>query len=198
MAEEDFKGMTALDHTCNLNTTNTLIKHGATHGSPLKALMNALYYIYNDVVDYLLENDLVNNINDKDETGRSALHVAASNNYEKVDKLIEKGADVDAKDDLGNTPLINAAKEYRFGMPDVVRSLLNHNADLEAKDQNGMTALHWAASIGNPDVVVILVEKKANVEAIDNNGKTPLDLAVDRVDGDKSVVDCLTKAKENY
>ena len=196
LLEEDSNGMTALDHANNLETINTLTKHGATYGSPFKALINALKSSYNEVVDYLLDNNLAN-IEDKDEKGQTVLHIAAIYNNEKIDNLIVKGADLNASDNSGYTPLIVAAQAYSYGMTDVVKSLLNHNPDLEAKDLDGMTALHWAAKQGLPDVVVLLVEMKANSEAIDNNGKTPLDLALERVDGDQSVVDCLTKARQS-
>ena len=196
LLEEDSNGMRALDHAINLETTNTLTKHGATYGSPIKALINALTFSYNEVVDYLLDYNHAN-IEDKDEKGQTALHVAAIYNKDKIDYLIGKGADVNAKDNSGNTPLITAAKEYSYAMTDVVTTLLNHNADLQAKDLDEMTALHWAAKQGLPGVVELLVEKKANAEAIDNSGKTPLDLAVERVDGDQSVVECLTKARQS-
>ena len=196
LLEEDSNGMRALDHANNLETTNTLAKHGATYGSPFKALINALKLSYNEVVDYLLDNNLAN-IEDKDEKGETVLHIAAIYNNSKIDYLIGKGADVNAKDVSGNTPLITAAKDYSYGMTDVVTTLLNHNADLEAKDLDEMTALHWAAKQGLPSVVELLLEKKANTEAIDNSGKTPLDLAVERVDGDQSVVEYLTKARQS-
>ena len=198
LSAKDFKGMTALDHAFNFEIARTLIKHGATHGSPFQALLNALYFMYNDVVDYLLDNNLAN-IDDKDENGRTALHIAAGFDLSKIEILIYKGADVNAKDDSGSTPLIKAAKSYRneYEITDGLRSLLNHNADLEAKDLDGMTALHWAVKQGLPDVVELLVEKNANTEAMDNNGKTPLDLARERVDFDQAIVDCLTRARQN-
>ncbi len=196
LSDEDSNGMTALDHANNLETTNTLTTHGATYGSPFKALINALTFSYNEVVYYLLDNNIAN-IEDKDEDGQTVLHIAAIYNNEKIEYLIGKGADLNTTDNSGYTPLILAAKTYSYGMTEVVKTLLNHNADIEAKDLNGMTALHWAAKEGLPDVVVLLVEKKANTEAIDNNGKTPLDLTVDRVDGDQTVSDCLTKARQS-
>ena len=50
-------------------------------------------------------------------------------------------------------------------------------ADVNAKDKNGYTPLHNAASIGESELVQYLVDKGANVRAISNNGETTADMA---------------------
>eukprot|EP00435_Cladocopium_sp_Y103_P069049 s165_g32.t1 len=60
------------------------------------------------------------------------------------------------------------------GRAEMFRLLLTANAEVEAKNWQGRTPLHNAASFGNTDVVQLLLEAKASV-AKDNNGKTPLD-----------------------
>ena len=57
--------------------------------------------------------------------------------------LLDKGADVNAKDDKERTPLMSAA--YR-GYLEVVKLLLEKGADVKAKDKGGLTALMFAAS----------------------------------------------------
>jgi ankyrin repeat protein len=47
-------------------------------------------------------------------------------------------------------------------------------ADLEAKDNYGITALHFAAGNGHVDVVGYLIRKGANVEAKNVFGSTTL------------------------
>ena len=42
--------------------------------------------------------------------------------------------------------------------------------DVGAKDENGKTALHWAALTGHVDVAKVLIEKGADVDARDNDG----------------------------
>lgn len=191
--EQDLEGMTALDYACTLETINLLTKHGAIHGSPDKALFNAVNCSNKETFDYLLDNNLAN-IDDKDDTGQTVLHMAIICGYENIEDIFSRGANINANDNFGNTPLIFATR-YNYDMTDIVRSLLNLRPDLEAKDLNGMTALHWAASQGKLEVVELLVEKNANTEAIDNNGKTPLDLA--REEFHHSVVDYLTKARQS-
>ena len=91
-----------------------------------------------------------------------------------VKELIEKGADVNAKDNGGATPLHYAAME---GHTDVVELLISKGADVNAKDKWGDTPLHDAAYDGHKEVAELLVSKGADVSAKDKDGKTPLDYA---------------------
>lgn len=92
--------------------------------------------------------------------------------------LLENGAELEARDVEGATPLIRAAE---FGNLDVARVLLSRGADVDARDKFGRTALISAAcecaSIDMPatiDVLKLLVSKKANVNAVDKDGETAL------------------------
>ena len=69
--------------------------------------------------------------------------------------LLAKGADVNAKDTSGSTPLSMAAYA---GNKDVAELLLAKGADINAKDKNGNTPLQNAASNGRTDVVDLLKE----------------------------------------
>lgn len=59
--------------------------------------------------------------------------------------------------------------------PRAVRLLLDQGSPLEATDDRGLTALHWASC---PEVVQMLIEAGANVNASSSDGLTPLHLAV--------------------
>lgn len=60
--------------------------------------------------------------------------------------LIEKGADVNAKDNDGKTPLMFASA---FDNSRVVKLLIGKGADVNAKDNGGWSALIYAAYDGN-------------------------------------------------
>ena len=74
--------------------------------------------------------------------------------------------------------LIEAAKR---GDLDEVKRLIENGADVNIKDNDGDTPLHYAASGGHLDVVKFLVENGADVNAKDKYGRTPLDVAKPKV-----------------
>jgi len=81
---------------------------------------------------------------------------------------------------MGNTideELIDAA---RFGNLSEVKELIRKGANVEATNEYGWTALHYASSMGRLEVVKCLVEQgKANVEATEEYGGTSLHKASD-------------------
>ena len=84
---------------------------------------------------------------------------------------VEKGAELEAKDERNRTPLSWAAGG---GHEAVAKLLLEKGAELEAKDREGRTPLWWAAEGGHEAVAKLLLEKGAELEAKDEDGRTPL------------------------
>ncbi|KAH0556821.1 hypothetical protein GP486_005389 [Trichoglossum hirsutum] len=83
-----------------------------------------------------------------------------------------------------------------YGQWDVVRLLLEHNADVNAKDNSRRTALHMAAQNGHTAVVQQLLEHKADINAKDtHDGGTALHMAVRY--GHEAVVQLLIEHKAN-
>ena len=98
-------------------------------------------------------------------TGLSALHVAAEEGDEQVvDMLLNKGAEVDARDKKGNTPFMYAAK---LGNTSVCKLLIEGKADftLLVKDKS---ALDKAAMYGHKDTCKLLLERAAKREEEEN------------------------------
>jgi len=105
------------------------------------------------------------------------LHAAALNGHKEIaELLIAKGADVDAKDALGNTPLYNTIlfNAALDGYKEIAELLIQNSADVNAQDKNGNTPLHEAATSGLKEVVELLIANGADVNAKDNWGGTPL------------------------
>jgi ankyrin repeat protein len=75
--------------------------------------------------------------------------------------LIEKGANVDARNKQGETPLMSAAQCYNYNRETVVRILLNAGANMDIKDNYGNTALSHAQKRVRPQVVTMLNEAAA-------------------------------------
>ena len=79
--------------------------------------------------------------------------------------LLEKGAELETKDNSGRTPLSYAAEK---GHEAVVKLLLEKGAELETKDTSyGQTPLSYAAEKGHEAVVKLLLEKGAELETKD-------------------------------
>lgn len=60
---------------------------------------------------------------------------------------------------------------------DVLEELLNHDVDINQKDNQGNTALHYAVFTKNYEKMKLLVQKGANPKIKNEEGITPLDLA---------------------
>lgn len=63
-----------------------------------------------------------------------------------------------------------------FGHKDVMECLVEHQADVNAINENGDTALHKAAFIGREDLVMLLLRENADVCIINGEGKLPRDV----------------------
>ena len=120
--------------------------------------------------------------------GLILLHRAAVNSNEyRVPRLIKRSVDMkrpSPKWDI--TPLHCAVKH---GSKEVFQCLLEHGADVMARDTDNETPLHWSAKKGNKEVIQCLIEHGADVMARDKQDMTPFHNAVKH--GSKEVVQCL-------
>ena len=102
------------------------------------------------------------------------LAAAETGDLEGVREALAAGADVNARDKWGRTPLHQAT---RWGRVDVVRLLLDAGAEADARTRWGDTPLHRAAWNGCAEAVRLLLEHGADVGAKDIRNRTPLDRA---------------------
>lgn len=79
---------------------------------------------------------------------------------------------------LTGKPAHPLAIAIESGHMDCVQTLIDHQADVNAADQDGQTPLHIAAGNGNVQCLKWLVTRGANVNVTNRNGETPLHLAI--------------------
>ena len=107
----------------------------------------------------------------------TALHIAVANgNIGLARMLIESGSVLNAIDDVGRG-VIHLAVTAQKNATDMVRFLLFHNVDVEIRDHEGKTPLHYVAAGWNEYVVFQLLENGANPNSISREGLAPLYLA---------------------
>lgn len=90
-------------------------------------------------------------------------------------RLMKKGADVNARDESGNTPLILAAS---WALIDIAAALVGYGASLNAQNALGQTAADVAYGNGYIDMLELLDEKRILNENIRNGMPAPKGLRV--------------------
>uniref|UniRef100_A0A673NBU5 Poly [ADP-ribose] polymerase n=1 Tax=Sinocyclocheilus rhinocerous TaxID=307959 RepID=A0A673NBU5_9TELE len=103
---------------------------------------------------------------------RELFEACRSGDLERVKKLVCP-VNVNSRDTAGrkSTPLHFAAG---FGRRDVVDYLLQHGANVHARDDGGLISLHNACSFGHAEVVNLLLQHGADANSRDNWNYTPL------------------------
>lgn len=92
-----------------------------------------------------------------------------------LESTLDGGADIDAREPNGATPLIVAAM---FGQTDLVRVLIDRGATLDLQNNDGAGALHVAALFAHPESLTLLLEVGADAELTNNDGLTALDMVL--------------------
>jgi ankyrin repeat protein len=96
----------------------------------------------------------ITDVNQKDVSGDTPLHVAAVRGIlDEVEALLKAGANVNEPGDVGYTPLHEAVEQ---GHIEVVKRLLQAGASMEARNEFGDTARDIANRRGPEEIVRIL------------------------------------------
>jgi ankyrin repeat protein len=143
-----------------LRRYSAAVNHKGPNGAT--PLMYAALYGDAEAVRQLLKASADPNL--KNNAGATAL-MWAGNDLEKTRLLVDAGANVNARSEDGQTPLLIAAAY--FGASPVVRLLLDHGADPSVKVSSAtgeMTPLGEASYAGDADVVQLLIERGADVK----------------------------------
>ena len=89
--------------------------------------------------------------------------------------LIENGANINDKDQIGQTPLIVATQH---GCKKIVELLIGAGADIHERNDFGHSAIITAAQENQLEIAQFLIESGADVNARDAEGETPYTYAL--------------------
>ena len=97
--------------------------------------------------------------------------------FDQAELLLNNGMDINFKTKEGKTALIHFSEK---GDKASFKFLVKHNADLNAQDNLGNSALHYAAKSGHVEIVAALLKKGAKTNIKNKKKLTPYNVARDR------------------
>jgi len=166
---------------------------GGRCGTPMHAAVDAEHA---DILSLLIEHGADMETQFGTISGGTPLHDAAWSGRLKVGQcLLDRGANINARDSSRDTPLLNAAWE---GQVEFARMLLEHGAVIDAQGDRGRTALHFAIRDERTQVVQLLLEHGADVNVRDEDGNTPSMLASSELYGYQEIVELLSEYGGEY
>lgn len=121
----------------------------------------------------------------RDLMDRTALFIASHSGLNTVVcTLLNLGADPDARNVDGSTPLLTLLNtpQLTTSHATIIRSLLDAQADIDAQDDSGQTALYKASLYHGADIVRLLLGRGASVTKGTKEGRTALQAAVASLD----------------
>ena len=122
-----------------------------------------------DFVNSLLQSNDID-VNAQDVNGVGSLHFAARNGHTQIVKmLLDKKAQVDAKDNWHWTPLHFAADQ---GHDEIVKLLLSYKADINAKTDENENALNLAIENGHFEVTRTLNSNRSIHYLVNSRGES--------------------------
>jgi ankyrin repeat protein len=189
-----------LDEVQRLLSLNSGLIYEKDNG--LSPIIVAIYSQKPEIVDFLCDKTGALNIFEAAATGKTnqlARHLARDpmlvnayscdgyqplglacyfGHYETAEYLIKAGAVVNSpsQNSLGAPPLLSAAAA---GHTKIIVLLLKHNANPNARENNGYTPLHAAAQNGDTEIIRTLLFNGADMSICSNQGELPIDLAVE-------------------
>ncbi|XP_065649244.1 transient receptor potential cation channel subfamily A member 1-like [Hydra vulgaris] len=183
LEEIDKYGMTPLHIAAKQgheNIVQTLLSLGACIDAKCHESLTPLHLAAKNghlkIVQLLLSN-VLNIVNDVDDSSNTPLHLAAMEGHVKVvEMLIEVGSAVHTRNTNQMTPLDCAS--YR-GWYQCAQCLLDADSIINPSDKVKIAPLHLASKEGHVDIVKLLLSRNADVTHKDHLGKNCLDYAIE-------------------
>lgn len=141
------------------------------------ALIYALYHRRESVAKYLLDFNI--DVNQVDDSGRTALHYAAEHGFKEViESLIAKGAVANVYDNSNDSPLNRALFYMQEDSALTLLALVRFKeGDINRQTKDGATLLHLAAEKDLAKVVDALIRQGADVNILNAEMLTAADVA---------------------
>ena len=179
----------SLDY-CSCDVLNCLIENGADVNvrkeySKRTPLMIAAHCKNLNAVEFLLKHGAIVDVQDK--RNKSSLHygvegalLSGDTSFDVVSCLLNHGADLNAPMNGKYTALMMACRSQHVRL---VKFLLQQGANVQVKDKDGKTALHFACELtftwkpASCDLLNCLTENGADINALRKDNRTPLMVA---------------------
>ena len=138
----------------------------------------AVAFGWNDVLERLIANGYNINHTSTNIERTPLAEAAAQGNEGAVNRLLEAKADVNAKDADGRNPLMIALNECHQSL---LLPLLHNGTEIDAQDNDGVSALHYAVDNGNLEATKALIERRPRLHMTGEkySNQTPLHLAAE-------------------
>lgn len=114
--------------------------------------------------------------------GNAAAFAASAGDLTVLKTVVNAGASVNYHDDIGITVLMDGISSQK---PQVVEYLIEKGANVDSKDNEGLTVFHFASLASNVEILNALAKKSImNIDALSIHGESPLMTAMQKMNPD--------------
>jgi hypothetical protein len=141
---------TSVKRLLSIRNINVNVKDDEYGATPLH---DAAYNGHVEIARLLLQSGA--DVNAKDRWDRTPLHFAAIQGHVDIlHLLVENGADLEAQSKNGSTALHSAA--IHGNLPFIQELISRYHVDINARRNDGRTALSWARMFGHTEIITFL------------------------------------------